>query len=183
MTNPIYSQFICSPAILRDSSPLTGWEFSFVVPRIEVIFPCKNNERQDRVTYRIDSLDNCNLFLITRLNLLCFCLPVRACHDHSCQNNAYHKPGLVKVIDILITDLIFHNCVVHKLKSTSNYVWIFIFGPLIFVFLLKTCPEFLLSLYEISSLSWSDAFSITRRDDTICYIFYNTQPRRKSFGS
>jgi hypothetical protein len=84
VTNLINSQFIRSPAILRDASAPTGWEFSFVVPGTEVIFPCNNDIRRDRVAHGIDGLDDCNPFPITRLDLLCLCTPVRACHDHAC---------------------------------------------------------------------------------------------------
>jgi hypothetical protein len=84
VTNPINSQFIRSLAILRDASAPTGWEFSFVVPGTEVIFPCNNDIRRDCVAHGIDGLDDCNLFPITRLDLLCLYMPVRACHDYTC---------------------------------------------------------------------------------------------------
>jgi hypothetical protein len=42
VTDPIYSQFIRCPAILRDAGAPTQWEFNFVVPRIEVSFPRNN---------------------------------------------------------------------------------------------------------------------------------------------
>ena len=120
MTNPIYGQFIRSPAILRDSSPLTGWEFSFVVPGIEVIFPRNNDKWRDRVTHGIDGLDYCNPFPITRLYLLCFRPSVRTCHDYSRWNNAYYKSSLVKIINIYILNPILRNYLLYKYKPALN---------------------------------------------------------------
>jgi hypothetical protein len=181
VTNPIYSQFICCPAILRDADTPRGWEFSFIIPGIEVSFPCNNDIRQDCIPNGTDCLDNCNPFPITRLDRLCFCPSVGACHNYSSRNNSYHKASLVEVIDIRLTNRVLGNCILHKLKPAPNNLWIFVFSPLIVVLPLKTCLELWSSSYKIPSLSWSDAFALTRRDNAICYFFYNTKSRRESF--
>jgi hypothetical protein len=85
-----------------------------------VSFGRNNQERRDRVTRRADGLDNCNLFPITRLGLLCLSPAVRACHDYSCRDLAYYKPGLVEVIDIRVNNRVFGNCIPYKLKPAPN---------------------------------------------------------------
>ena len=147
-----------------------------------MIFPRYNKKRRDRVTYRTDGLDYCNLFPITRLGLLGLCPTIRACYNHSGRDNAYYKPSLVEVVDIRLADRILSDCILHKLESAPNYLWIFAFSPLVIVFPLKTRSELWSSSHKVFSLAWSDAFALMRREKSICYIFYYSEPRRKPFG-
>jgi hypothetical protein len=148
-----------------------------------VIFPYYNDIRRDRVPYRTNSLDNCNLFPIARLYLLYLCPTIRACYDHSYRNNTHYKAGLVEVVDIRLINRVFRDYVFYKLKPAPNHLWIFVFGPLVIIFPLKTRPKLWSSSYKIPSPARSDAFAITRRDNSIYYIFHNTESRRKSFSS
>jgi hypothetical protein len=87
-----------------------------------VIFPYYNDIQRDRVPYRTNSLDNYNLFPITRLYLLCLCLTIRAYYDYSYGNNTYYKAGLVEVVDIRLTNRVFRDYVFYKLKPALNHL-------------------------------------------------------------
>jgi uncharacterized membrane protein len=85
-----------------------------------VVFAFNNNERRDRPALGIDALNYCSPFLIARLGQFRLAFPIRAYNNHLCGNLTHHKAGFVKIVDIGISDLVFRDCVAHKVKSGLN---------------------------------------------------------------
>ena len=68
MLEPLETGLVIGPAILgRQNSPIAR-EVGFSVPVGEAILARADDERRDRPAFRIDRLNNCNPFPVSRLH-------------------------------------------------------------------------------------------------------------------
>jgi hypothetical protein len=65
---PLETRLVIRPSILGRGDSLIGREATFFVPVMKVLLACNYNERRDSPACRIDPLNHCNLFPISRLH-------------------------------------------------------------------------------------------------------------------
>jgi len=63
-------------------------------------------------------------------------MAIRGRNYYTCEDNAYYKPSLVEVVDVVVYDTIFGLDVSYECKPLANDLWIFVFSPLVVV---STC--------------------------------------------
>lgn len=65
--NPLKTRLVVGPAISGCSDSPVAREVAFLIPAGEVILACDHDKRLDRPPFRIDGLDDCNPFPVSRL--------------------------------------------------------------------------------------------------------------------
>jgi hypothetical protein len=85
-----------------------------------VVFALEDNKGWDRLTCRIDALDDCCPLLIALLDALRPSSTLRACNNRSSRYYAYHEARLVKAVHVFVYDAILRPCVLYKLKLPFN---------------------------------------------------------------
>ncbi|KAH9229426.1 hypothetical protein K456DRAFT_1805832, partial [Colletotrichum gloeosporioides 23] len=72
-------------------------------PTGKVISALNDHKRRDAPPAQINTFNNHSLFIVTKLDRLCFTTSISAIYDnHPRRNLAYYKPNLIKVIDIRV---------------------------------------------------------------------------------
>ena len=105
------------------------------------MFAFDNDKWRDRPINCIDALDYRCLLAIARLLRFCLATPFGARNNHCNRDDAHLKPGLVEIVDISLLDTVLRDCVLYKCKPTTNNLGIFVLGPLVVVFPIKTRGE------------------------------------------
>ena len=103
--------------------------------------PYEDNVRRDRIAVRPNALDSCNPFLIALLYSSRPSASIGGCNNCFCRDFTHCKPGLVKVVDIIIMDSVFHNYILYKGKPRAIRVRIFTEDSLIVDSSIKTRAE------------------------------------------
>ena len=73
------------------------------------------------------------LLAVARLGQLCLATAIQGCNYYACKDNAYYKPSLVEVVNIVIYDAVLGFNVLHEGKPLANDPWILAFSPLVVV--------------------------------------------------
>ena len=93
----------------------------------------QDDERRDRPTKGIDSLNYSRPFAVARLGELCPAKAIRGCDYHARRDDAHHEPGLIEVVDIVIQDTVLSYHIPHKRKPVADDLWILALSPLVVV--------------------------------------------------
>ena len=93
----------------------------------------QDDEGWDRLAEGIDSLDDRCLLVVARLGQLCLATAVRGRNHHARENDAYYKPSLVEVVDVVVHDTVFSFNVLYEGKLFANDLRIFALSPLVVV--------------------------------------------------
>ena len=80
----------------------------------------QDDEGGDSLAEGIDSLDNRCLFAVARLGQLCLSTAIRGRNHYTSEDDAYYKPSLVEVIDIVIYNTVLSLNVSYKGKLFAN---------------------------------------------------------------
>src|SRR3954471_3233913 len=99
MLNPIDTNTVISPARIGKINRPIRRERAVAIPAFEVHFPCNNYVRRNGIAARLHSLDNCNPFPITRLDLLRPPATIRRSNNEGRRDLAHQKPSLVEIPD------------------------------------------------------------------------------------
>jgi hypothetical protein len=97
-----------------------GWEVAFYILVGKVVLYGQDNKRRDSLAEGIDSLDYRYLLAVTRLGQLYLATAIGGRNYYAYEDNAYYKPSLVEVIDIVIYDTVLSLNVSYKGKLLAN---------------------------------------------------------------
>lgn len=131
---------------------LIAREVAILVLIGEVILARTDDERLDRLAFRIDRLNHCNPFPVSRLHWFRLWMPFCTCDNYSACNYTHKKASLVKVIDIIWLDAVLRDCIRHKPKLIADNRWIFALGSLVVVFTKEMRLKVWVLLHEVMSL-------------------------------
>jgi hypothetical protein len=106
-----------------------------------VVLRGQDDEWRDGPTKGIDALDHRCPFTVTRLGQLYLATAIRGRDYYAYKDNAYYKPGLVEVVDIVIYNTILGLNVLYESKLLANDLWILVLSPLVVVSTCITRPE------------------------------------------
>jgi len=121
-----------------------------------VVLRSQDDERRDSLAKGIDALDHCCLFAIARLGQLCLATAIRGRNYHARGDDAYYKPSLIEVVDIVVYDTILGPDVLYEGKPLANDPWILALSPLVVVPTRLTRTELWLAFDEVVSLELAD---------------------------
>jgi hypothetical protein len=99
-------------------------------------------------------------------------MAIRGCNYYTREDDAYYKPSLVEVIDIVIYDTILGLDVLYESKLLANDLWILALGPLVVVSTRITRSELWLAFNEVVCLALADRGHIAFASEMVGYIFY-----------
>ncbi|KAM9874811.1 hypothetical protein VDGL01_11132 [Verticillium dahliae] len=142
--------YLSSSRLERLRSPVACKRAGFI-PTREVKFARKHDERRDTETGRTDALDYRNPFPVSWLLLLYARASFGARYDGSTAYNAHLEASLVEVIDIVLRNAVFRDCVAHIAKPRVYRDWVFALGSSIVVFAKTTRLE----IYNTTTTSMS----------------------------
>ncbi len=174
--DPIQAYCISSLAIFGGCNALVGQEVALGVLVSEVVLRSQDNEGGDGLAKGINALDHYCLFAVARLGQLYLAIAVRGCNYYACEDNAYHKPSLVEVVDIVVYDTILSLNVLYKRKLLANDLQIFILSPLVVVLTRLTRSDPFLAIDKVIGLELADRGRVAYVQQLVSYIFYTTQP-------
>jgi len=118
--DPIQANGISRPAIVGSCDALVGWEVALGIPVGEVVLYGQDNKGGDSPAEGIDSLDYRYLRAVARLGQLCLATAIRGRNYYARKDNAYHKPSLVEVVDIVVHDTVLSLDVSYEGKLLAN---------------------------------------------------------------
>ncbi len=98
-----------------------------------MVLRSQDDEGEDGPAEGIDALYHRCPLAVARLGQLCLAQAIRGYNYHTCEDNAYYKPSLVEVVDIVFHDTILSLNVPYESKPLANDFRIFILRPLIVV--------------------------------------------------
>ena len=177
--DPIDANAVICPTGFWEINYLFRWKRAVTVPALKVGFTYNYQIWRDDFIIWPYSLNCCNPFPITRLDLLCPTIAFRWGDNKGRQDLAHQKPCLIKVPDVWLKDPMFHDCVVKKVKPHVNYLWIFAFGPLVVIQTWLMYLEYWLPLYEAWSPAWSNVWCTMHLSKQVSHIFHHAQSWRK----
>jgi hypothetical protein len=96
---PVETRLIIRPSILGRGDSLIGREAASFVSVTKMLLACNYDERRDRPSFRINSLDDCNPFTDSSLYRFQPSTPFYT-YNHAACNQAHHKASHIKVADI-----------------------------------------------------------------------------------
>ena len=96
-------------------------------------YSVKDNKWWNRVPLGINSLNYYNPFLIAWLYYSRPTSPISSSNNFYSYNNTYLEASFIKILDILIKNLIFNNCILNAFKLGLNKYRILIFSTLIII--------------------------------------------------
>ncbi len=85
-----------------------------------MVLRSQDNKGRDSPAEGIDTLDNRCPLAVARLGQLCLTTAVRGRDYHACEDNAHHKPSLIKVVDIVVHDAVLSFNVLYEGKPLAN---------------------------------------------------------------
>lgn len=179
---PFQTRVVVRPTILGYLHDLIRRDAVVLVPGREVESACDAKKRRHNVTVCCSSANHRSPFPIARLNDLWFGLPIRACDNHYCADNAHHKARLVEVVEIGVLNPILCPHIRNQAKPRAQRIGIFQESPLVVVGARETRAELYSSCNKAVSPALSDASRVTLCRQQIRDIFNVSPPRRKSSG-
>ena len=83
-------------------------------------------------------------------------MAIRGRNHYTSEDDAYYKPRLVEVVDIVIYDIVLSFNVLYKGKPFANDIWIFALRPLVVVLTCLTLLELFLAYNKVVCLKLAD---------------------------
>ena len=74
----------------------------------------------------IDIFNDCNPFLITKLDKFCFFIFIKTYNYYKKSNYIHHETGFIEIVEIFKLDFIFGYHVAQQCKLIKNHSWIFV---------------------------------------------------------
>jgi len=139
--DPIQAYRIGGLAIVGGCDVPVGREVALGIPVREVVLHGQDNKQRDSPAKGIDALYYHCPLAVARLRQLCLATAIRGRNYHAREDNAHHKPSLVKVIDIVIHNPVLGLDVSYKGKPLTNDLWILALSPLVVVSIQPTRTE------------------------------------------
>ena len=158
--NPFKTSLIIYPLIQSRLNYLTQQEAKLCYLVSKVVGALDNNKRWDILTLRVNILNSCYLFPVSRLNEFSLSMLIKTCNNYCYSYNAYHKAYLIKVIQVIICDLILSYYVMKQLELVPNNLWIFTKGPLVIIRLRESSFQGQLYIHKALYLVFANRLAI-----------------------
>jgi len=124
---------INSPAIIGSCDTPVGQEVALNILVSKVVLHGQDDEQRDSLAEGINPLDYHCLLAIARLGQLCLATAIRGRDHYTHEDDAYYKPSLVEVVDIVVHDTVLSLDISYKCKPLANDLRIFALSPLVVV--------------------------------------------------
>jgi hypothetical protein len=138
-----------------------GWEVILGILVSKVVLYGQDNKGRDGLAEGINSLDYRYLYIVARLGQLYLTTAIRGYNYYIRKDNAYYKPSLVEVIDIVIHNAVLGLSIPYEHKLLTNDVWILVLYPLVVVFIRPTRTKLWLAFDEVICLELANRGHVT----------------------